>query len=70
MDGDHYLLIRMDEKMDSVLKWQKEHQEMCHADHTRYEADLGELKAWKYKETGALILLGVLINVALRWVFR
>ena len=59
---DHDLLIRIDEKMDSVIQWQEVHMAQCHQDHTRYEKDLSELKEWKWKVAGALCVLVFLLN--------
>ena len=61
---DHDLLIRMDEKMDTVLQWQEEHTVV----HTDSENRLRSVEGWKYKEAGALGVLTVLFNVVVDWV--
>ena len=67
---DHDLLIRIDEKMDACLTWQKEHKEACHTAHMGYEKDLAELKAWKYKEAGGLMVITLLLNVMGKWLMH
>lgn len=52
--SDHDRLIRMDEKMDQVLRWQDDHVKRCHATHQDHEDRLRGLETWKWKETGAL----------------
>ena len=63
MDADdHTILIRLDEKMDAVLRWQLEHRENCHVTHTDHEGRLRGLERWKWKEAGALGMLVLAAN--------
>lgn len=70
MPSDHDLLVRIDERMDTVLDWQQEHMQKCHAVHDKHEGRLEKLEEWKWKEAGALSLLVVLLTLAVRWVLH
>ena len=60
MDSDHDILVRLDQKMDSVMLWQQEHRDACHTVHADHEERLRGLERWKWKEAGVLsiVLLG------------
>ena len=61
MDGeDHDLLVRIDERMGTVMAWQAEHMEKCHTVHKDHERRIRGVESWKYKEAGAVSLLSVL----------
>lgn len=56
---DHDILIRLDEKMDTVVEWQRE-----------YAPRIAALEAWRWKWVGAMGVLVLLLtfigNVAAR----
>mgnify|MGYP001563709417 FL=1 len=64
---DHELLVRIDERMDTVIKWQTEHMAKCHIVHADHEGRLRGVESWKYKEAGALGVLTVLANWVWNW---
>ena len=64
-ESDHDLLVRIDERMDTVLAWQQAHMTKCHQTH---EGRLNKLEEWKYREAGALAVLVFLLQFAGEWI--
>ena len=60
---DHERLIRIDEKMDTVLLWEREHTEHCHTMHRQYEQDIKELQVWRWKWAGITAAVVFLLNI-------
>ena len=65
--SDHDLLVRIDERMDTVLAWQQEHMTKCHATHEKHDGRITKLEEWKWKEAGALVVLMVVLQVIGKW---
>ena len=68
-ESERDLLIRMDEKMDAVLKWQEQHMARCHVVHAQHETQIQALQEWRWKQMGALSAVVLLINIVIRFLF-
>lgn len=65
--SDHDLLLRIDERMTTVLNWQDEHMARCHTKHDEQDKEIQGLKEWKYREAGALAVLVFGLNLMGKW---
>ena len=63
MENPTELLIRLDEKVDMLLKWQGDHLQF----HEKSEAEIKKLQEWRWREAGALGVLIFLIDWVKGW---